>query len=479
MKNFSLRTRLTFLFVFIFGSTTLLFSIFSFYKFHDTLLSDFDNALYNYTIDVSQTIEIGVKNDLNFPPLIVEEGKIFPFPSGTALILVRHISGKILVKNGEFGNFNPPYKKDIEHILAGSEASYRTLSNIDEIPEAEAGTYRLITFPLDSESNPTLFLQIAAPMVSLENQLEQLQTILTFGLPLVLLVAVVAGLYFASKALRPVQNIIAITNRIEASALHERIPLPTAQDEIRELAATLNSMFERIEKSFESQERFVADASHQLLTPITILKGEIETRSKEFINSTESALYKSLLQEVDKLSRIIKDMLLLARIDSGQNALQLSEVYIDEVVIDVISRLQKLASHKNILIKLDFFNQETRSPIEGDHDLLSNLVANLIENSIKYSPSKTTIEVKLTWDQLGSQLTIEDFGPGIPENARPHIFNRFSRADTSSKTMGFGLGLAIAQKIAIIHKTEIQILPKNTPGTLFQIKLIKKNNLKT
>ncbi|MFN3696585.1 MAG: sensor histidine kinase [Pseudobdellovibrio sp.] len=474
MKKLSLRSRLTLLFAFIFGSTTLVFSIFSFYKLHDTLLSDFDNALYNYTIDVSQTIEIGAKNDLNFPPLIVEEGKIFPFPSGTALILVRHISGKILVKNGSFGDFEPPYKKDIEHILSGSEASYRTLSNISDIPDAEAGTYRQITFPLDSETQPTLFLQIAVPMVSLENQLTQLENILTFGLPFVIFVAIIAGLYVASRALRPVQNIISVTNKIEARDLHERIPIPPAKDEIQQLAITLNQMLERIEKSFESQERFVSDASHQLLTPITILRGEIETHAQEFVHSDQSPLYRSLLQETDKLSKIIKDMLLLARIDSGQNTLQLAEVYIDEIVIDVISRLQKLANIKNIQIKLDFFRQESRLPIQGDYDLLSNLITNLLENSIKYSPSDSVIETSLEWTGTSTQLKISDNGPGIPEHMKTHIFNRFSRADTSSQTSGFGLGLAIAQKIANLHKSEIRILSKQSQGALFYLELTNK-----
>jgi len=475
MKKLSLRTRLTLLFAFIFGSTTLLFAIFSFYKLHDTLLSDFDNALYNYTIDVSQTIEIGAKNDLNIPPLIVEEGKIFPFPSGTALILVRHISGKILVKNGSFGQFDPPYKKDIEHILSGSEASYRTLSNISDIPEAEAGTYRQITFPLDSETQPTLFLQIAVPMVSLENQLKQLENILTFGLPFVIVVAIIAGLYVASRALRPVQNIISVTNKIEARDLHERIPIPPTKDEIQQLAITLNLMLERIEKSFDSQERFVADASHQLLTPLTILRGEIETHVQDFVNAKDSKLYRSLLQETDKLSKIIKDMLLLARIDSGQNTLQLDEIYVDEIVLDVISRLQKLATQKNIQIKLNLFGQELRSAIPGDHDLLSNLITNIIENAIKYSSTDSTIETSIEWTQTSTLLSIADNGPGIPENMKSHIFNRFSRADTSSKTSGFGLGLAIAQKIAKLHKTEIKILSKQTQGAVFSIEFNKKN----
>lgn len=470
MKRLSLRVRLTALFVVIYGSTTILFSLFAYYKLNESLLQDFDNALYNYSIDISQTIEYSPSYGLNLPQLVMEEGKIFPFPSGTALILVRHISGEILSRSGDFGLFLPPFEKEVRKILKGADSAYTTIADTDIIPDAEANTYRVITFPLDSETNPTLFLQIAAPRVTLETQTRQLKNILLFGLPAVLAVAILAGLFFASRALRPVQEMITFTHRLSADDLHERIPLPNSRDEIRKLAETLNEMLERIEKAFTSQERFVADASHQLLTPLTILKGEIETNARATTDEPQQKVYKSLLQEVDNLSRIVKDMLLLARIDAGENALQFTEVYLDETLIDVISRLQRLAKTKNIQISFDLLNQEQRTPILGDADLLANLVTNLIENSIKYSPEGQPILVKLDWQKSASKLTIEDFGQGIPEKLKPEVFNRFSRADTSSKTKGFGLGLAIAQKIAILHKSEIQFVEKSTPGTMVELK---------
>ena len=474
MRRLSLRVRLTALFVVIYGSTTILFSLFAYYKLNESLLHDFDNALYNYSIDISQTIEYGPSLDLNLPQLVMEEGKIFPFPSGTALILVRHISGEILSRSGNFGLFLPPFQSEVTKILKGADSAYVTIDDTDVIPEAEANTYRVITFPLDSETNPTLFLQIAAPRVTLETQTRQLKNILRFGLPAVLAVAILAGLFFASRALRPVQEMIQFTNRLRAEDLHERIPLPGTRDEIRKLAETLNEMLERIEKAFTSQERFVADASHQLLTPLTILKGEIETNARSTQDETQQKVYKSLLQEVDNLSRIVKDMLLLARIDAGESALQFSEIYLDEILIDVISRLQRLAKTKNIQISFDLLNQEQRAPILGDADLLTNLIMNLIENSIKYSPEGQSILVKLDWEKTANKLTVEDFGQGIPESLKPQVFNRFSRADTSSNTKGFGLGLAIAQKIAHLHKTEIQFIEKPAPGTLVELKFQNK-----
>lgn len=470
MKRLSLRVRLTALFVVIYGSTTILFSLFAYYKLDESLLQDFDNALYNYSIDISQTIKYGPSIDLNLPQLIMEEGKIFPFPSGTALILVRHISGEILSRSGNFGPFLPPFNSEVIKILKGADSAYITITDTDIIPDAEANSYRVITFPLDSETNPTLFLQIAAPRVTLETQTRELKNILRFGLPAVLIVAIFAGLFFASRALRPVQEMIQFTNRLRAEDLHERIPLPATRDEMRKLAETLNEMLERIEKAFASQERFVADASHQLLTPLTILKGEIETNARSSNDEDQQKIYKSLLQEVDNLSRIVKDMLLLARIDAGESALQFTDVYLDETLIDVISRLQRLAKTKNIQISFDLLNQEQRTPISGDADLLANLVTNLIENSIKYSNEGQQILVKLDWEKGANKLTIEDFGQGIPKELKSQVFNRFSRADTSSKIKGVGLGLAIAQKIAHLHKSEIQFIEKPTPGTMVELK---------
>lgn len=469
MRRISLRVRLTALFVLIYGSTTILFSFFAYYKLNESLLQDFDNALYNYSIDISQTIEYGPQIDLSLPPLVMEEGKIFPFPSGTALILVRHISGEILSRSGNFGLFVPPFKGEVKKILAGADSAYINFNNTNLIPEAEASSYRVITFPLDSETNPTLFLQIAAPRVTHETQTHEFKNILRFGLPAVLIMAIFAGLFFTSRALRPVQEMIQFTNRLGASDLHKRVPLPNSRDEIRKLGETINEMLERIEKAFASQERFVADASHQLLTPLTILKGEIETNARATTDEEQRKIYKSLLQEVDSLSKIVKDMLLLARIDAGEGALQFSEIYLDEILIDVISRLQKISKTKNIQITLDFLNQDQRQPILGDADLLTNLVMNLIENSIKYSKENQNIVVKLEWLKSANRLSIEDFGQGIPEKLLPQIFNRFSRADTSSHTKGFGLGLAIAQKIANLHKSEIKFVAKTSQGTLVEL----------
>lgn len=467
---FGIRARLTAMFVLIFGVTTVIFSIFLYYFLNQSLLKDFDDSLYNYSVDVAQTIEIGQNNSLTLPPLKVDEGKIYPFQSGNTLFIIRHISGEILSYGSNSKGFNPRYKDQFKQILAGADSAYHTTTNINT-EDREAVSYRTITFPLDNDVNPTLFLQIAAPMITFESQLNQMKVILLFGLPAILLVAMISGLFLSSRALRPVQDMIDKTNNINASKLDERVALPQSKDEIKKLAETINLMLERIEIAFQSQEKFISNASHQLLTPITILKGEVELELKHETQPQKRSFYSSMLQEIDSLTGIITSMLLLAQIDSGKNILNIVDSHPAELIIDLLPRMQKLAEQKKIKITLDIIENSERAPCLIDVELMEQLFSNLIENAIKYSFENSTILIRVFWNATTTKIEVEDFGRGVPEAARKDIFSHFSRADTSSKIKGYGLGLSIAQKIAHLHQTSIVLEEKQSEGALFSIEL--------
>ncbi|MNK12024.1 Signal transduction histidine-protein kinase BaeS [compost metagenome] len=469
----SIRLRLSLIFVLIFGLTTVFFNAFLFKVMIDTLQQDFDDALFNYAVDVSDGVEIGVKGDLSFPPLRLDDGKILPFALGTALIQVRHSSGAVLARVGNFGEFNPPYKKDFERIWAGEEATYRTIEHIHNIPSAEANSYRLISFPLDSASKPQLLLQIAVPMTLLETQIDRRLAVIQIGIPVVLLIATFGGLFLSARALAPVNNIINITKGIKASDLSQRVPVPRPNDEIKKLSLTLNEMLDRIQQAFQSQERFVSDASHQLLTPLTIMRGELELLQKSEKRDVDQFI-KSHLQEVDNLSGIVQEMLLLSRVDAGIGALNLQTLCLDEVIFEALGRCEKVAKNKDIKLKLNINNEssEDRKRILGDNDLLVNLVVNIVENAIKYSPNEETVSVTLTWTDEASELVVEDHGPGIPEQQLSYIFERFSRgANFENRVKGFGLGLAIAQKIAILHNAKLSAENLNGRGAKFSFQI--------
>lgn len=474
-SKISIRLRLSLIFVLIFGLSTLVFNMFLFKVMINTLQQDFDDALFNYAVDISEGVEIGVKGDLNFPPLRLDHGKILPFPLGTALIQVRHSSGAVLARVGNFGEFNPPYKQDFQRIWKGEEATYRSIYH-NNIPSAEADSYRLISFPLDNNAKPQLLLQIAVPMTLLETQISQRLNLMHFGIPFVLLVATLGGIFLSAKALNPVNNMINAAKEIKASDLSLRVPIPDANDELKKLASTLNEMLERIQQAFQSQERFVADASHQLLTPLAIMRGELELLNKTEKKDVDQFI-RSALQEVDNLSSIVQKMLLLARVDAGIGALNVQDLSLDELVLEALSRCEKLANSKNIklLFNINSKASDERKMIRGDNDLLINLLINIIENAIKYSPNNETVKITLTWEDEISELIVADNGPGISDEQLPLIFDRFSRgSNIEIKVKGFGLGLAIAQKIAMLHNAKLWVQNNNKKGAqfIFQIKNI-------
>lgn len=477
-RYLSVRLRLTFLFAVIFGGTTVLFSWGIYYSLNDSLLQDFDDALYNYCIDVAQNIEIGPTHDLLIPPLRFEHEKIFPFSSGNSFFIIRHSSGQILTQVGKFNPDKIPFSHLIQKIFSGADSAYTTLHDLESFEETEADNYRLITFPLDNSTAPQLFLQIAVPMTTFEKQLERMKLILSVGVPAVIFISVLLGFYFSARALSPVSLLIANTKNIGADNLKERLPVPFASDEIKDLAQTLNEMLERIEKSFSSQEKFVADASHQLLTPLTILKGEIESHFRDFPD--QILFHQSLLQEVENLSKIVKDMLLLARVDAGAQVLYKQDVDIEDLVVNTMSELQKMADIKNIKMIFQLRGDEFHHSILADPDLLRTVIYNLLENALKYSAPHQSVHISLEWFDQKILFKVTDSGPGISDQNKSLIFERFSRVGSQPENKGYGLGLSIAKKIADLHHFKLFVedsfnaYGQKQPGACFGLE-IKKN----
>ncbi|MNL12618.1 Phosphate regulon sensor protein PhoR [compost metagenome] len=186
------------------------------------------------------------------------------------------------------------------------------------------------------------------------------------------------------------------------------------------------------------------------------MKGELELMFK-VEEKDRAALVKSSLQEVDNLSGIVQEMLLLARVDAGMGALNLQDLSLDEMIFEALARSEKLARSKEIKLKFDIENEGNTDAklVRGDKDLLENLIFNIIENAIKYSPKGETVNLCLIWKPNSSVFVVEDNGPGIPEEQLPYIFERFSRG-SETKVKGFGLGLAIANKIAILHNASLR-----------------------
>jgi two-component system OmpR family sensor kinase len=275
-------------------------------------------------------------------------------------------------------------------------------------------------------------------------------------IPLVLLVATSGGYLLARRALAPMAEMTARTRAIGATNLHARLAAPDPHDEVGRLAAVVNDLLARLEAAVEQQRRFVADASHELRTPVTTVYAEADVALA--VASRPEGEYRESLGVVReagrRLARIVEDLFLLTRIDAGHLPLTRAPLYVDELLVDVGRSLRAQAQSRSVRIDVA---PAPEAPLVGDVALLGRLLLNLLDNAIKHSPERGVVRLGLGLTDGGYRIVVGDDGPGVPEADRDRIFERFFRADPSrgraerSATGGAGLGLAISRWIAEAH----------------------------
>jgi signal transduction histidine kinase len=473
-------------FVLIFGTTLLVFSTLLYQVFVQNHQKQFDDALFNYTVDIAYSIDLDLFGELRLSPNVLKQSeKSFPFALGETFIQLRAYTGRNLARSKNLGRGSLPLSKwDLKNTME-RKSTLITLSTRDATRLGlPARQYRLIDYLIEKSPGYGLILQVAAPMLLLSREKQGLITFFGFSIPFILIVAVLGGLYVANRALAPVNAIIDKTRNLSAHQLSERVPVPPTNDEIRELAKTLNGLLNRLEQAFQSHESFIADASHQMKTPLAILRGELDLmRSRPRSPEEVQQFLASASEEVGYLSRIIEELLLLARIDAGAASLQLRDVRVDEVVLDCVARIERLAGARGVKISLNLIENEggERTFVaQADPDLIRSLVETLVDNAIKYSPQQggvVTVNLKNTAATV--EIEVRDQGEGISADALPRIFERFYRAEANAEGKpegkpGAGLGLAIAKRIAEVHYGSIHVESVPGQGASFRVSL-KKN----
>jgi len=279
------------------------------------------------------------------------------------------------------------------------------------------------------------------------------------------------GFILTRRALRPVDEVIQSVNEISLKNLEKRLPIPKMENEIARLIKTFNKLLDRLSGSFQMQKTFVTDASHELRTPLSIIMSDIETALKNTKDNIEVG--KSLgnaIYEIDHMARIVDDLHLLAKSDSGQSLIENKPIRLDEIVMSTVSRCQVLANKKNI--KLSIGKIEVVECF-GDEELLIRALSNLTNNAIKYSNENDKVELSLHKNDKNAIISVSDQGIGITKDSISMIFNRFYRVDSSGsrETGGSGLGLSIAQWICQAHSGNISVISEPDQGSTFSIEL--------
>jgi heavy metal sensor kinase len=313
---------------------------------------------------------------------------------------------------------------------------------------------------------------------SLHRQEEFLKSVLSafaLAIPLSVVLASGGGYFLARRSLSPVVEMSTQAGRIGADNLHERLNVTNSQDELGHLAQSFNGLLDRLDQSFEQQRRFMADASHELRTPVAILCGETDVALSQPSRSPEDyrASLDILRAEAKRLKHIVEDLFTLARADAGQYPLTLGDFYLDELVTECSRSVRTLAAAKRITLCCDASKE---MPIHADEALLRRMIMNLLDNAIKYTPPGGNVSV--TWDVEDSQyrVTVSDTGRGIPSELQPRIFERFFRADevrsrSDSDGGGAGLGLSISRWIVQAHGGRLELTRSDRTGSTFTVLL--------
>jgi heavy metal sensor kinase len=329
----------------------------------------------------------------------------------------------------------------------------------------------------DPDGSGTYFIRLGHSLESFQKSTRRTLILLGVAIPFALLLGSYGGLLLANQALRPVDRMTRAAEQIAAGDLSERVPEPAQMDEIGRLAATFNDMIARLQAAFERQKQFTSDASHELRTPLAVMRGDIEvTLRRERSTEEYKRALTSNLEEIMRLSRLVEDLLTLARGDTGQIELRCEPVDLNELCRRMAEYITPLADQRDQTLIYEPPPGAETAPVTLNADVLriKQLLLNLLDNAIKYTERRGKITLGLKTEGKVAIITVTDTGRGIPPEDLPHIFERFFRrsAKTADRTAaGFGLGLSIVKWIVDSHGGRIEAKSELGKGTTFIVRL--------
>ncbi|WP_425399943.1 sensor histidine kinase [Aeoliella sp.] len=336
------------------------------------------------------------------------------------------------------------------------------------------GRQRTLTRALDANDR-RFDVILMLPMDEVHEELGELATVLLTVLPLSLLLAGGFGYALARRALAPVEQIRQATDEITAEHLSQRLDVPNANDELGRLAETINSMIARLEQSFAEVRRFTADASHELRTPISVIRAEAEVAMNQLPDAGEyQALAGSVLEECEHLTKLTDQLLTLSREDAGLVPLESQPLNLARLVATASDVMRPLAEAKQQTLTVGGLSEAI---VAGDADRLREVLYNLLDNAIKYTPSKGRIEVSVSAEDGMIAVAVRDTGIGIDDEHLPRVFDRFYRVDKSRSrdAGGTGLGLSIVQSIVSAHGGRVDVISTAGEGTTITVLLPRKD----
>jgi two-component system OmpR family sensor kinase len=439
----------------------LLFSGFILYFILQSYLYDtIDNNLKTYNARVQTALsQTAASGPLNSATILSQLPPLIEFSSPATYLELIDPTGKVLVKSENLGSQDLPVDPSLIEKGIGGQ------TNIQNVAAGGGIDVRIMVSPL-SLSDQTLVLEVAQATQPVTDALQQFRLALIISTLTALALTAVSGAILIGITLRPVKRITLTAKNIEESSnLNRRVGYQGPQDEIGQLATTFDRMIERLNKAFESQKQFVADASHELRTPLTVIQGNLDLLKRNMGEADRQESLRAIESETRRMTKIASDLLLLANLEMAKEV-KLESVPLKSLVAEEIKRAQVLAGNRKIVAgKLEEIS------IKGDIHSLGQVLTNLVDNAVKYTPDGGTITLSVCRDGEWARLDVADTGIGIEAKNIPYLFDRFYRVDKARSRAGgsSGLGLAIVKSIVEQHGGKIAVASEPGEGSTFSV----------
>ncbi|WP_165070396.1 heavy metal sensor histidine kinase [Paludisphaera rhizosphaerae] len=348
--------------------------------------------------------------------------------------------------------------------LAESPPAVGTPTTVQVVPQG--GRFRVLATPPDDEG---LSLVLAISLDETEATLAAFDRRAAWGAVAFLALAVVGGLFLSRQALRPVTESIAAARRLDPANLSERLPLTGAGDELDELAGTINGLLDRLAAYHTQVIRFTADASHELRSPLAAMRAAVEVALQQ---PRDEAAYRDVLaslgEQCERLTALVNGLLLLAQADAGEVVVGRDVVDLSSLAEDAAEMYEPLAEERRLAFRWEC---APGTQVAGDALRLRQLVTNLLDNAMKFTPPGGSVRLAVRRDGGEAMLSVADTGGGISSEHLPHVFERFYRADPARPSSGTGLGLSICRWIVEAHGGTISVESRPGAGTTFRVTL--------
>ncbi|NMC13740.1 MAG: HAMP domain-containing histidine kinase [Chloroflexi bacterium] len=453
----SLRARLSFLYTSIVGGILLLFGVAIYSAIRVSLLNQIDTTLKNTASDIIANITVDENGELE-----VTSSPNLEFLADV-FVQVWDRDNKLRFASQNIGNLNEAMD---ESSLQSTETQVKDIVLVTDFGNTHL---RVLTVALVIGDRQIGAIQVGTSLAVVDTTQKSLLIVLILGLVVSMGIAGVASWVSTRQALAPLEDVTTTALQItRADDLSRRIPYQgPINDEVGQLIHAFNQTLSRLENLFHTQRRFLADVSHELRTPLTVIKGNVDLMRR--IDTVDYESIDSIESEVDRLTRLVGDLMLLAQAESGKLPLAMHLIELDSLLLEVMQQMRVFARGK-VQLKLGDIDQVL---VCGDQDKLKQVLVNLISNAINYTPTDGEVVVGVGKIGERARITVRDNGPGIPEKDLPYIFDRFYRGEKSrtrpKQGKGFGLGLSIAYWIVRNHNGTIEVDSKLGEGSTFRV----------